>query len=75
MMVNYTFSESFVRYDRGMPMAFRYAVSALMAVFGLAIIYYEYVLHHRPEGIALGSLLILWAVARLWIIKRYMSPR
>lgn len=58
-----------------MPMGFRYAVSALMAVFGIAIIYYEYVLHHRPEGIVLGSLPILWAFARLWIIKRYMSPR
>jgi len=56
-------------------MAFRYAISALMAVFGLAIIYYEYGLHHRPEGIVLGSLLILWAFVRLWIIKRYMVRR
>jgi hypothetical protein len=28
-----------------MPMALRYAISAIMVVLGLAIIYYEYVLH------------------------------
>jgi hypothetical protein len=57
-----------------MPMAFRYAISAVMVVLGLGIIYYEYVLHQRLAGVALGSLLILWAFARLWIIKRYLPP-
>ena len=56
-------------------MALRYAISAIMVVLGLAIIYYEYVLHQRLAGAALGSLLILWAFARLWIIKHYLPPR
>lgn len=56
-------------------MAVRYGISALMAVFGLALIYYEYVLHRRLEGIALGGLLIAWAFLRIWIIRRYMQPR
>ncbi len=56
-------------------MAFRYALSALMAVLGLGIVYYEYVLNHRLAGAALGGLLILWAFVRLWIIKRYLPPR
>jgi hypothetical protein len=63
-----------VRYDTGMPMAFRYAISAVMVVLGLVIIYYEYLLQNRLSGVALGSLLILWAFVRLWIIKRYMPP-
>ncbi len=46
-----------------------------MAVFGLAIIYYDYVLHRRLEGIALGGLLIAWAFLRIWIIRRYLPPR
>ncbi len=73
-MGDYTLPAEAVGYDRGMPMAFRYAISAVMVVLGLAIIYYEYVLHHRLAGVALGSLLILWAFARLWIIKRYLPP-
>jgi hypothetical protein len=72
---DYTSLQRRVGYDVGMPMAFRYAVSALMAVFGLAIIYYEFVIHRRLEGIALGSLLIVWAFTRLWVIKRYIEPR
>jgi hypothetical protein len=51
-----------------------YAISAVMVVLGLVIIYYEYLLQKRLSGVALGSLLILWAFVRLWIIKRYMPP-
>ncbi len=55
-------------------MALRYAISAIMVVLGLAIIYYEYLLQKRLSGVALGSLLIVWAFVRLWIIKRYLPP-
>lgn len=58
-----------------MRMALRYGLSALMVVLGGYIIYHEYGQFQRVEGLLLGGLLIGWAFVRIWLTRRYLTPR
>ncbi len=53
----------------------RYGVSLLMIALGVGIIYYEYFLYQRPEGLLLGGLLILWAFVRIWAFRYFVERR
>ncbi len=53
----------------------RYGISALMVVLGLGVIYYEAFVQGRSEGWFLGGLLIAWGFVRLWMTKRFLTPR
>lgn len=55
----------------------RYGISVIMIALGVYIIYNEYLLLKRVEGLALGGILILWGLVRalMWkqIEKRYKA--
>ncbi|OYT73508.1 MAG: hypothetical protein CFK49_09035 [Armatimonadetes bacterium JP3_11] len=51
----------------------RYGISLVMMGLGVGIIYYEYLLYRRSEGLLLGSLLILWAFVRLWALRYFVE--
>ncbi|MFN7018100.1 MAG: hypothetical protein ACK4RG_02355 [Fimbriimonadales bacterium] len=53
----------------------RYGVSAVMLGLGIAIIYHEYFLYQRPEGLLLGALLILWVFVRIWALRYFVERR
>lgn len=53
----------------------RYGVSLLMIGLGVTVIYYEYFLFQRTEGLLLGGLLILWAFVRVWAFRRFVERR
>jgi hypothetical protein len=53
----------------------RYGVSLVMIGLGVGIIYYEYFLYQRSEGLLLGGLLILWAFVRIWALRRFVERR
>lgn len=53
-----------------MRMALRYGLSLIMLVLGVYVVYHEYLLFGRLEGLALGSLLIVWAFTRALMWKR-----
>ncbi len=53
----------------------RYGVSLVMILFGIIIIYYEYFLFQRTEGLLLGGLLILWAFVRVWAFRQFVERR
>jgi hypothetical protein len=53
----------------------RYGISLIMIGLGVGIIYYEYFLFKRTEGLLLGVLLIGWAFVRLWMLQRIVEPR
>jgi uncharacterized membrane protein YesL len=53
----------------------RYGVSFVMIALGVGIIYYEYFLYQRSEGLLLGGLLILWAFVRIWALRRFVERR
>ncbi len=46
-----------------------------MVVFGIGVIYYEVFLAGRQEGWLLGGLLIVWGFLRLYMTKRFLTPR
>jgi hypothetical protein len=47
----------------------RYGVILVMIGLGVGIIYYEYLLFKRTEGLLLGGLLIGWAFVRVWMFS------
>jgi hypothetical protein len=47
----------------------RYGVSLVMIGLGVGVIYYEYLLFHRTEGLLLGGMLIAWAFVRVWAFQ------
>jgi len=51
----------------------RYGISLVMIGLGVGIIYYEYLLYRRSEGLLLGSLLILWAFVRIWALRYFVE--
>lgn len=51
----------------------RYGVSLVMIGLGVGIIYYEYLLYQRSEGLLLGGLLILWAFVRIWAFRHFVE--
>lgn len=53
----------------------RYGLSPLMLILGIGIIYYEYFLYQRPEGLLLGGLLIVWAFVRIWAFRYFVERR
>ena len=53
----------------------RYGVSLVMIGLGVGIIYYEYLLFKRTEGLLLGGLFIGWAFVRLWMLQRIVERR
>jgi len=53
----------------------RYGVSLVMIGLGVGVIYYEYLLFHRIEGLLLGGMLIGWAFVRLWMLQRIVERR
>lgn len=53
----------------------RYGISLIMIGLGVGIIYYEYLLHKRTEGLLLGGLLIGWAFVRVWMLQRFVERR
>ncbi|MCX7926220.1 MAG: hypothetical protein N2554_10480 [Fimbriimonadales bacterium] len=59
----------------GTRKALRYGVSVVMIVLGVGIIYYEYFLYQRSEGLLLGGLLILWAFVRIWALRHFVERR
>lgn len=59
----------------GMRKLLSYGLSPVMLVLGVAIIYYEYFLYQRPEGLLLGGLLILWAFVRIWAFRYFVERR
>ena len=46
-----------------------------MIGLGVGIIYYEYLLFKRTEGLLLGGLLIGWAFVRVWMFQRFVERR
>lgn len=60
-----------------MRMGLRYGMSVIMIALGIYILYSEYALRQRIEGLVLGSMLILWGFVRalMWkqIEKRYKA--
>jgi hypothetical protein len=53
----------------------RYGVSLVMIGLGVGVIYYEYLLYQRTEGLLLGGLLIGWAFVRVWAFQRFVERR
>jgi|GEM_PF-788514 len=53
----------------------RYGVSLVMIGLGVGVIYYEYLLFHRTEGLLLGGMLIAWAFVRVWAFQRLVERR
>jgi hypothetical protein len=53
----------------------RYGVSLVMIGLGVGVIYYEYLLYQRTEGLLLGGLLIGWAFVRVWMLQRFVERR
>jgi hypothetical protein len=53
----------------------RYGISLVMIGLGVGIIYYEYLLFKRTEGLLLGGLLIGWAFVRVWMSQRFVERR
>lgn len=53
----------------------RYGISLIMIGLGVGIIYYEYLLNKRSEGLLLGGLLIGWAFVRVWMFRRFVEHR
>jgi hypothetical protein len=53
----------------------RYGISLVMIGLGVGIIYYEYLLFKRTEGLLLGGLLIGWAFVRVWMLQRFVERR
>jgi hypothetical protein len=53
----------------------RYGISLIMIGLGVGVIYYEYFLFKRTEGLLLGVLLIGWAFVRPWMSQRIVEPR
>jgi hypothetical protein len=53
----------------------RYGISLVMIGLGVGIIYYEYLLFKRTEGLLLGGLLIGWAFVRVWMSQRFVGRR
>jgi hypothetical protein len=53
----------------------RYGISLLMIGLGVGVIYYEYFLFKRLEGLLLGGMLIGWAFVRLWMLQRIVERR
>jgi hypothetical protein len=53
----------------------RYGVSLVMIGLGVGVIYYEYLLFHRIEGLLLGGMLIAWAFVRVWASQRFVERR
>jgi hypothetical protein len=53
----------------------RYGVSLAMIGLGVGVIYYEYLLFHRTEGLLLGGMLIAWAFVRVWAFQRFVERR
>jgi hypothetical protein len=53
----------------------RYGISLIMIGLGVGVIYYEYFLFKRTEGLLLGVLLIGWAFVRLWMLQRIVERR
>jgi hypothetical protein len=53
----------------------RYGVSLVMIGLGVGVIYYEYLLYQRTEGLLLGGLLIGWAFVRMWMSQRFVERR
>ena len=53
----------------------RYGVSLVMIGLGVGVIYYEYLLFHRTEGLLLGGMLIAWAFVRVWAFQRFVERR
>jgi hypothetical protein len=46
-----------------------------MIGLGVGVIYYEYFLFKRLEGLLLGGMLIGWAFVRLWMLQRIVERR
>jgi hypothetical protein len=46
-----------------------------MIGLGVGVIYYEYLLYQRTEGLLLGGLLIIWAFVRVWMFQRFVERR
>jgi hypothetical protein len=46
-----------------------------MIGLGVGVIYYEYLLYQRTEGLLLGGLLIGWAFVRVWAFQRFVERR
>ena len=53
----------------------RYGVSLVMIGLGVGVIYYEYLLYQRTEGLLLGGMLIAWAFVRVWAFQRSVERR
>jgi hypothetical protein len=53
----------------------RYGVSLVMIGLGVGVIYYEYLLFHRTEGLLLGGMLIAGAFVRVWAFQRFVERR
>jgi len=53
----------------------RYGVSLVMIGLGVGVIYYEYFLFKRAEGLLLGGMLIAWAFVRVWMLQRFVERR
>jgi hypothetical protein len=53
----------------------RYGVSLVMIGLGVGVIYYEYLLFQRIEGLLLGGMLIAWAFVRVWASQRFVERR
>lgn len=47
----------------------------MMIAFGVGIIYYEYFLFQRAEGLLLGGLFVLWAFVRIWAFRQFVERR
>lgn len=53
----------------------RYGISLVMIGLGVGVIYYEYFLFQRVEGLLLGGMLIAWAFVRVWMLQRIVERR
>jgi hypothetical protein len=53
----------------------RYGISIIMIALGVGIIYYEYFLFQRWEGLLLGGMVIAWAFVRVWALQRIVERR
>jgi hypothetical protein len=53
----------------------RYGISLIMIGLGVGVIYYEYFLFKRWEGLLLGGMLIGWAFVRVWMLQRIVERR
>ena len=53
----------------------RYGVCLVMIGLGVGVIYYEYLLYQRNEGLLLGGLLFGWAFVRVWAFQSFVERR